>query len=140
MTKLALYSFLALSLTALYILSHFTLNRSASEPVGLYRITWQPPARNALVLLKDPLKRLVGVPGDTICTTAQGTFVNGRFIPNSGIPTAAPYRPYPFGTFKLAPDQYWTLGQHPLSYDSRYEGPIPGSLIASRVEPFWVRP
>jgi type IV secretory pathway protease TraF len=140
MTKLALYSFLTLSLTALFVLSHFTLNRSASEPVGLYRITNQPPARDALVLLKDPLKRLVGVPGDTIRTTAQGTFVNGRFIPNSGIPAVAPYRPYPFGTFKLAPDQYWTLGQHPLSYDSRYAGPIPGSLIAARVEPFWVRP
>jgi type IV secretory pathway protease TraF len=140
MTKLALYSFLTLSLTALYVLSHFTLNRSASEPVGLYRITGQPPARDALVLLKDPLKRVVGVPGDTIRTTAQGTWVNGRLIPNSSVPATAPYRPYPFGTLKLAPDQYWTLGQHPLSYDSRYAGPIPGSLIASRVEPVWTRP
>jgi type IV secretory pathway protease TraF len=140
MTKVALYSFLALSLTALYGLSHFTFNASASEPVGLYRITGHPPGRDALVLLKNPLKRLVGVPGDSIRTTAQGTWVNGRLIPNSGIPAAAPYRPYPFGTFKLAADQYWTLGQHPLSYDSRYEGPIPGSLIASRVEPFWTRP
>jgi type IV secretory pathway protease TraF len=140
MTKIALYSLLTLSLTALYMLCNFTLNRSASEPVGLYRITGQPPARDALVLLKDPLKRLVGVPGDTIRTTAQGTWVNGKFIPDSGIPATAPYRPYPFGTFKLAPDQYWTLGQHPLSYDSRYQGPIPGSLLASRVEPVWTRP
>jgi type IV secretory pathway protease TraF len=140
MTKIALYSFLMLSLTALYVLSHFTLNSSASEPIGLYRITGHPPTRDALVLLKDPLKRLVGVPGDIIRTTAQGTWVNGRLIPNSSIPAAAPYRPYPFATFQLAPDQYWTLGQHPLSYDSRYEGPIPSSLIAASVEPIWTRP
>jgi type IV secretory pathway protease TraF len=140
MTKIALYSFLTLSLTTLYVLCNFTLNSSASEPVGFYRITGQAPARDALVLLKDPLKRLVGVPGDIIRTTAQGTWVNGRLIPNSSIPAMAPYRPYPFATFKLAPDQYWTLGQHPRSYDSRYQGPIPGSLIASRVEPFWTKP
>jgi type IV secretory pathway protease TraF len=72
MSKIALYTFLALTMAALYALTHFTLNATASEPVGLYRITNKPPTRNALVLLKDPLKRLVGLPGDQICMAPEG--------------------------------------------------------------------
>ena len=139
MSKTALYAFLALTSAALFMLTHSILNLSPSEPVGLYRPTHVPFKRGALVLLRDPLKRLVAMPGDTIRTSGQGTFVNGHLIPNSGIPQGSPYRPYPFGTFTLAPDQYWTLGDHPLSYDSRYLGPIPGSLIASTAEPIWTK-
>ncbi|MBV8056334.1 MAG: S26 family signal peptidase [Deltaproteobacteria bacterium] len=139
MSKTALYALLALTMTALFVLTHYTLNESASEPVGLYRTTGEPISRDRLVLLRNPLKRLVGMPGDTICTTPEGSYINGKLIPNSGIPAGSPYQHYPFGTFKLQPDQYWTLGNHALSYDSRYEGPIPGSLIASTVNPVWTR-
>ena len=40
---------------------------------------------------------------------------------------------------QLGPDQYFVLGNHPRSWDGRYEGPIPGSLIASTVQPFWTK-
>ena len=139
MTKAALYSFLAVTIVALYLLTHFTLNQSASEPAGLYRITTQPLARNALVLLKDPLKRLVGMPNDSIQVTAAGTYVNGKLVANSAVPKASPYPHYPYGTFKLEPDQYWVLGDNPLSYDSRYYGSIPRSLLASTVKPLWTK-
>jgi type IV secretory pathway protease TraF len=136
-TKTALYTFLALTTTALFVLTHFTLNVSASEPLGIYRPTNAALERGSLVLLRDPLKRLVGMPRDVIRTSPEGTYVNGRLIPNSGIPKSTPYRPYPFTTFVLEPDQFWVLGDHPLSYDSRYLGPVPGSLIASTVEPVY---
>ena len=139
MTKAALYSFLAVTIVALYLLTHFTLNQSASEPAGLYRITTQPLARNALVLLKDPLKRLVGMPNDSIQVTAAGTYVNGKLVANSAVPKASPYPHYPYGTFMLGPDQYWVLGDNSLSYDSRYYGSIPRSLLASTVKPFWTK-
>jgi type IV secretory pathway protease TraF len=139
MTKTTLYAFLALTSGALYIVTHFTLNESQSEPIGLYQPTHDAFKRGALVLLRDPLKKLAGVPGTVIRTSPEGTYVDGRLIPNSGIPDGSPYQPYPFTTFKLAPDQYWTLGDHPLSYDSRYYGPIPGSLIASTVKPVWTK-
>ncbi len=139
MSKTALYAFLAVTMAALFVLIHFTLNLSPSEPIGLYRPTRGAFKRGALVLLRDPLKRLVATPGDVIRTSPEGTYVNGQLIPNSGIPTGTPYRPYPFTTFRLAPDQYWTLGDHPLSYDSRYYGPVPGSLIASTAEPVWTK-
>lgn len=138
MTKTALYTFLAISLAALFVVTHFTLNESPSEPIGLYRPTYAPFKRGSLVLLRDPLKRVAGMPGDTIRTSPEGTYVNNKLIPNSGIPAGSPYRPYPFTTFALKPDQFWVLGDHPLSYDARYIGPIPGSLVASTVVPFYV--
>lgn len=137
MTKTALYTFLAITVTALYLVTHFTLNESPSEPIGFYRPTHAPFKRGSLVLLRDPLKRVAGMPGDVIRTSPEGTYVNNRLIPNSGIPVGSPYRPYPFTIFTLKPDQFWTLGDHPLSYDSRYVGPIPGSLVASSAEPFY---
>jgi type IV secretory pathway protease TraF len=137
MTKTALYTFLALTMTALFMLTHFTINESRSEPLGFYRVTHKPLNRDRLVLLRDPLKRLVGIPGDVIRTTPEGTYLNERLISNSRVPAGSPYRPYPFRTFVLEPDQFWVLGDHPLSYDSRYLGPVPGSLIASTVEPVY---
>jgi len=140
MSKLTLYAFLTVTALALFLLTHFTLNRTASEPTGLYRITSAAPGRNALVLLKDPLKRLVGLPGDAIRMAPEGVYVNGRLLPGSAVPPGSPYPHYAYGSFRLAPDQYLVLGDHPLSWDSRYTGPIPGSLISSTVEPFWTRP
>jgi type IV secretory pathway protease TraF len=139
MSKTTLYIFLALTSAALYMLTHFVINQSASEPVGLYRISSKSLSRNALVLLRNPLKQLVGLPGDEIRMAAEGIYVNGRLMPDSAVPAGSPYQHYPYGTYKLAPDQYWVMGQHPLSYDGRYEGPIPGSLLATTVEPFWTK-
>jgi type IV secretory pathway protease TraF len=136
MSKATLYMLLALAGGALVLLIHFTLNTSVSEPIGLYRITAEPLHRGALVLLRDPLKRLVGMPGDEIRMAPEGVYVNGHLIPDSAVPTGAPYPHYPYGTYKLAPDQYWAMGQHPLSFDGRYIGPLPSSVVASTVEPF----
>lgn len=136
MNKTLLYVLLAITFSILCLMANFTLNFSASEPLGFYRPTNEQLKRNRLVLLREPLKRLVGVPGDHIRTSPKGTYVNDKLVQNSGIPTDSPYRPYPYTTFVLEPYQYWTLGDNPLSWDSRYIGPVPDSLIASTVEPF----
>jgi type IV secretory pathway protease TraF len=137
MSKSALYALLALTTAAFLLITHFTLNRSPSEPIGLYELTREPIHRGSLVLLKEPLKKIVAVPGDTVSWTANGVRVNGRLLDNSAIPSGSPYPPYPYGTLKLAPGQYVVMGQHPLSYDARYIGPTPASLFASTVEPLW---
>jgi signal peptidase I len=139
MTRIAVYGSLALTIAALYLLTHFTLNATASEPIGLYRISSKSLTRNALVLLKDPLKRLVGLPGDEIRMAPEGVYVNDQLIPKSAVPPGSPYPHYAYGTFRLAPDQYLVLGDHTRSWDSRYVGPVPSSLIASTVEPFWTQ-
>jgi conjugal transfer pilin signal peptidase TrbI len=74
------------------------------------------------------IKRLVGCPGDTIKVTMKGTYVNDAFYENNmNILLMAMKKTdgneY-FRQFKLAKDQYFVIGETPLSYDSRFWGPI----------------
>lgn len=137
MNKSMLYAVLGLLFVALFALTHATLNTSPSMPIGLYGLTHEPIRRGSLVLLKDPLKEIVAVPGDTVQWDAAGVHVNGRLLENSAVPSGSPYPPYPYTTLKLAPDQYVVMGRHPLSYDARYTGPTPSSLIATTIKPIW---
>lgn len=119
------------------IASQFVWNATNSAcPVGFYRKTDKKPARGDLVLLRNPLKEYAAGPGDTITTTAEGSYINGKLFQGSGIPEGTPYRPYPYSTFVLAEDQYWMLGHNPLSLDSRYQGPIPGCELWQVVKPW----
>jgi type IV secretory pathway protease TraF len=103
-------------------------NASPSEPPGIYRLTHEPLIRGAYVVLKMPLKQIAALPGDTVRVTPEGSYVNGKLWPHSAIPTGASNH-FPFGTYVLHPNQLWVLGDNPLSYDSRYFGMIPESLV-----------
>jgi type IV secretory pathway protease TraF len=128
---------LCLMLAGMEICSRIWWNRSASAaPVGWYISVNKKPARNDLVALNNPLKRLVGIPGDHIRVDAQGTWVNGKLLPNSAVPAGSPYRPYPFGEYVLQEDQYLFMGDNPLSYDGRYQGPVPGVEMRTVVKPW----
>jgi type IV secretory pathway protease TraF len=86
------------------------------------------------------MKHLAGVPGDTVEVTARGSYVNGKLWPNSRIPANTHgYRPYPFGTYKLQPNQFWMLGSSSDSWDSRWLGPITGDLISTSITPLWTK-
>jgi signal peptidase I len=125
------------AMTALWFQSHYTLNESASEPLGWYQVMDRSLARNSLVLLRNPLKRLVGVPGDTVRFTPEGVYVNDHYITHSKVPDGSPYKPYDYGTYKLEEDQYLVMGDNILSLDARYYGPIGGVLVAKSVVPIW---
>jgi type IV secretory pathway protease TraF len=84
-----------------------------------------------------PLKQVAALPGDTVRVTPEGTYVNGRPWPHSGIPTGAPNH-FPFGTYRIHPHQLWVLGDNPLSYDSRYFGMIPESLVSATAKPLLI--
>jgi hypothetical protein len=107
-----------------------------SEPPGLYRTIAGPPWRGDMVELRRLMKHVVAVAGDTVRVTPEGSYINGKLWPYSA-PIAGRYQPYRFGTYKLATGQYWVLGQNPMSWDSRYLGPLPADMINSRVEPLW---
>jgi type IV secretory pathway protease TraF len=119
-------------------LAGVVVNLTHSEPTGIYLRVRGQPERGSMVALRSLMKHVVAVPGDVVTLTPQGTYVNGRFFPRSGIPaTARGYRPFPFGTYTLQQGQYWLLGTTTDSWDSRYIGPVPIDLIQSTIRPLW---
>jgi conjugative transfer signal peptidase TraF len=57
-----------------------------------------------------------------------------RLLDSSGRPL--PHAAY--GTYRLPPGTVWLYGPHPLSFDSRYLGPLPASVLLYRVMPLWL--
>jgi signal peptidase I len=114
-----------------------TVNVTDSEPIGLYARIGGFPHRGCLVQFRPLIKKLVAVPGDTIRTSPEGTYVNGQLQPDSAIPKHNQgYRPYAFGTYTLGPYQYWVLGTG-NSLDSRFWGPVSADDIATPIKQLW---
>jgi type IV secretory pathway protease TraF len=126
---------LLILLLTLFLILGMACNKSPSAPIGLYRLIVAPPERGEYVALAMPLKLIAGMPGDWITTTPIGTYINGRLIPNSAPLTS---HHWPYETFELGPTELWVVGRDPRSYDSRYLGPVPISLINAIAEPIWI--
>lgn len=141
-----------------------------SLPLGIYRTVNGPPTRGAIVMacLPERVARLalergylwrgdcpggvvplgkvvLAVAGDTVTLSAEGISVNGRAVPNSRPHErdhqGRPLEHYPYGSHVLGPGELWLFSPyHPLSFDSRYFGPIPNNAVLSRLAPLWTSP
>ena len=88
------------------------------------------------------VKRVVGLPGETISSVGNTVLINGK-------PLAEPWLPKLVGpcqqeaqnikTQKIAPDNYFVMGDcRGDSDDSRYWGTVPGSYVIGKVDViFW---
>jgi type IV secretory pathway protease TraF len=135
------YAQIAVTLVLILMLAGTSLfrikgNISPSEPRGLWRLTHDQLMRGTYVVLKLPLKQIAALKGDTVQTTPEGTYINGKLWPHSAIPAGVRDH-FPFGNYVLHTGQVWVLGQHPFSWDSRYFGPIPETLVDSTAKPLW---
>src|SRR5262245_11846344 len=80
------------------------------------------------------IKRVVGLPGDTIEFSAGHVFVNGQQLNESYTHDVQTTCAINCGPLTLGPDQYYVLGDNRLnSLDSRSFGPIPAEQIVGRV-------
>jgi signal peptidase I len=96
------------------------------------------PTRGELVVLKDPetgdliVKRIVGLPCETVVMQSDSAFVNGRrlFEPYAVTITGRTNQG-PFGKATVIPrDYYFVLGDNRgRSLDSRIFGPVPRESI-----------
>jgi signal peptidase I len=105
----------------------------------------RPPAENCGgPEVNDLVKRVVGLPGETLSLSGGHVYVDGRPLDESWLPASAQgvTRPGPGGTlyslqhaYKVPADDYFVMGDNRTdSCDSRYWGPIPKSLIVGKVE------
>jgi signal peptidase I len=87
------------------------------------------------------IKRIIGLPRDTVKTDSSHVWVNNVLLkePYINAPPNTPLNPVA-NTWHVPPDQYFVLGDNrPLSYDdSRYIGFIPKDYIVGKVAyVFW---
>jgi conjugative transfer signal peptidase TraF len=87
------------------------------------------------------MKPVVAKAGDTVVASELGISVNGALLRNTAPrPKDSQGRPlphHPFGTYSVAPGTVWVASiYNPLSFDSRYFGPISINQIRERLKPF----
>lgn len=141
------------------------LNWTMSLPVGLYRISTAADADLVDFCPAEPfahisvarqyrhpgncpdggnplLKPVVAKSGDVVVYSATGLRVNGILFRNTA-PRARdsngrPLPHYPFGTYRVEAGTVWVASTyHPLSFDSRYFGPISTAIIRDRLKPLF---
>lgn len=82
--------------------------------------------------IKDLVKRVIGLPGQTIWSHGGQVYIDGKILPEPWLPPGTVTRG--IRPQKIPPDHYFVMGDNRGdSLDSRYFGPIPGSLIVGRV-------
>jgi signal peptidase I len=105
----------------------------------------RPPAENCGgPEVNDLVKRVIGLPGETLSLSGGHVFVDGRRLDESWLPASEQgvSRPGPGGTlyslqhaYRIPANDYFVMGDNRTdSCDSRFWGPIGKSLIVGKVE------
>jgi signal peptidase I len=86
---------------------------------------------------QDYIKRVIGLPGDTVKVDATRVWVDGVLLNEPYIQAAS--NPIPPQSWKVPPDQYFVLGDdRPNSSDSRYWGYVPKDyIVGNAVLVYW---
>jgi signal peptidase I len=118
--------------------------------------TWHDVREGDIVVLSQPpldqcggsqegdlVKRVIALPGQTIYSSGNSIYVNGRLLPEPYLPHYDPLGPpIPHASrqhpYRVPPGEFFMLGDNrAISCDSRYWGPIQGSSIVGKVVLVW---
>jgi conjugal transfer pilin signal peptidase TrbI len=106
----------------------------AIERGGLYAFPAGERMAPFFPIQMQVIKRVVGLPGETVSVTAQTTRVEGRTV-GEGLDLAGTLGS-PAATFVrevvVPADALWIMGATRDSFDSRYWGPLPRQQIIGR--------
>jgi signal peptidase I len=81
---------------------------------------------------RDLVKRVIGLPGDTIEVRADAVYINGEKLQEPWLPAGVSMGGR-YGPMQIPPGHYFVMGDNrPNSSDSRVFGPIPKSDIVGR--------
>jgi signal peptidase I len=92
----------------------------------------RPPGETLEPGVNDLVKRVIGLPGETISGQDGQVFINGKALPEPWLPKGVVTGN--FSPVKIPKGYYFVMGDNRgFSSDSRVFGPISGSLIVGRV-------
>jgi signal peptidase I len=82
----------------------------------------------------DLVKRVIGLPGETIWSSGNTVYINGKVLYEPWLPKNDSMGAKAITKQKIAPNHYFMMGDNRAeSCDSRYWGTLPGSLVVGRV-------
>ena len=89
----------------------------------------------------DLVKRVIALPGQTIYSSGNSIYINGRLLAESYLPHYDPLGP-PIASrqhpYRVPPGEFYVLGDNRAdSCDSRYWGPVRGSSITGQAVLLW---
>jgi len=91
-----------------------------------------PPGESAGPDINDLIKRVIGLPGETIQSVGNQIYINGKPLTESWLPAGTALGP-PVPRQVIPADHYFLMGDNRSnSRDSRYFQAIPGKLIVGR--------
>jgi len=92
----------------------------------------RPPHENLEPGVNDLVKRVIGLPGETISGANGQVYINGKALAEPWLPKGVVTGN--FSPVKIPKGYYFVMGDNRgFSEDSRFFGPISGSLIVGRV-------
>jgi signal peptidase I len=122
-----------------------TLQENATYFLNVWAFHDRDPARNEIVVLRDPadhglsVKRIIAVGGESVHFKDGKVFVNGRMLDEPYL--LANTRTFTYSQQKeqfitVGKDQFYVLGDNRIvSIDSRAYGPVPRENILGLVKP-----
>jgi signal peptidase I len=118
------------------------------DPIVSKMLPLREPRRGDVIVFRYPedpqtdfVKRVVGLPGETVTIRDKRVLIDGREIPEPYVifkdkNTQHPNYPYHrdhFGPYKVPAGQYFAMGDNrDQSYDSRFWGAVPRTMIKGR--------